>query len=298
MGKPTEKATARVQGKPTDAGWAGTLALDGSFAGKPMAGTANATLERASGLIGLPRIDLAIGENRITGALQRTAQGPLSGALNVTAPDVATLAALALLDAAGAAEAKIAFAPSGTRQSLAVTFSGKGIRYATLVAGTFEGDVNIDDAFGAPRIRGNATASALSIGALKLDSAKASAAVEGGTTQFTAAAKGADLDLAGSGSYGPPSGAPVLEIATLSGSAYRLPVRLAAPLTIRLDGGQVGIGNARLAIGGGTLRVDGAVSPEMNLTVIADKVAAATANIFAPQLGAEGIISGRATLPS
>jgi translocation and assembly module TamB len=296
MGKPIEKVSARVQGKPSDAGWAGTLALDGNYAGKRLAGNANASLDTASGLLAFPRIDVTVGDNRITGALQRTAQGPLAGTLDVTAPDIATLATLALVEATGAANARIVLAPNGARQSLAVTFTASRLGYATLATGKAEGDVNIDDAFGTPRIRGNVTAAALTIGDLRLDSAKASAAVEGGVTKFTVAAQNPDLDLASSGNLASETGASIVTIATLTGSAYRLPLRLAAPVTIRLDGTQVNIAGARLAVGGGTVRIDGAVSPELKLAVVADKIAASTANTFAPQLGAEGTLSFRATI--
>ena len=295
-GRPLDKASAHVQGKPSATGWAGTVALDGNYSGQRMVGSAAAVLDRATGLPGLSRIDLAVGPNRITGALQRTAQGPLSGMLDVAAPDLATLAALALVEATGAVNAKVAFAANGARQSLAVKFNGTRVTYATLVAGKLDGDVDIDDAFGTPRIRGNATASALTVGDLTLDSARVGATVEGAVTKFTATAKNSDLELAGSGSYGPAPGGSVLGIATLTGTAYRLPVRLAAPMAIRIDGSKVAIADARLAIGAGTVRIDGAVAPAMNLTLVADKVAAATANIFAPKLGAEGTLSGRATI--
>ena len=295
-GRPLGKASARVQGKPSATGWAGTVALDGNYSGQRMAGNAVAVFDRATGLPGLSRIDLAIGPNRITGALQRTAQGPLSGMLDVAAPELATLAALALVEATGAVNAKVAFAANGARQSLTVKFNGTRLTYATLAAGKLDGDVDIEDAFGTPRIRGNATAAALTVGDLTLDSARVGATVEGAVTKFTAMARNSDLELAGSGSYGPAPGGSVLGIATLTGTAYQLPVRLAAPMTIRIDSGKVVIVDARLAIGAGTVRVDGAVTPALNLTLVADKVPVATANIFAPKLGAEGTLSGRATI--
>ena len=296
MGKPIDKATARVQGKPSDAGWAGTIALDGSFAGKRLAGNANAALDRASGLLALPRIDLTIGDNRITGALQRTAQGPFTGSLEVTAPDIATLAALALIEATGAANGKVLLSANGPRQSVGVAFTASQFGYATVTAGNAKGDVNVDDAFGTPRNRGNVAASPLAIGSLRLDSATASAVLEGASTKFTIAARNPDLDLAGSGTLATNAGASVVTISTLSGSAYRTPLRLAAPATIRIDGVQTSIAGARIAVGGGTLRIDGAFAPELNLVLVAERIAASTINPFAPQLGAEGTLSARATV--
>jgi hypothetical protein len=44
--------------------------------------------------------------------------------------------------------------------------------------------VQIDDAFGGPQVRGNATGSAVTVGTLFLDSAQATATVEDGATLF------------------------------------------------------------------------------------------------------------------
>ena len=58
------------------------------------------------------------------------------------------------------------------------------------------------------------------------------------------------------------------------------------------------IRDARLAAGDrwGTLRIDGVVAPEFDVAITADKVAANLANIFAPNLGAEGTLTGRADI--
>ncbi|HVY21397.1 MAG TPA: translocation/assembly module TamB domain-containing protein [Bauldia sp.] len=293
LGQPIDNATVKLNTAPTDSGWGAALALSGGFAGRPLSGTADAALD-AAGALAFPNVDLAIGDNRITGAITRTAAGPLSGTLAVNAPNVATLAALGLVTASGSGEARVTFAPDGARQSLAVTFSGDGVSYQTIAAAKVSGDVRIDDAFGTPLVTGNANASALNIGGFHIDTASATANVSGGATRFTATAKGRDLDLSGSGSLAPATGGNAVRLDALNGRAFGLPVALNAPVTVNLGSGGSGISGAVLALGGGTLRVDGAVAPALNLTVVADKVAAAIANGFAPALGAEGIISGTA----
>jgi translocation and assembly module TamB len=156
--------------------------------------------------------------------------------------------------------------------------------------------VRIDDAFGAPQVNGTATATAMTIGGLRLDTAEATATVEGGATRFTAAARGPDLDLSGGGSLAGAAGQQTVRIDTLAGTAFRFPVQLNQPVTISLDGSQSRIAGATLALGGGTVRVDGAVAPRLDLTVVVESVAASVANTFAPELGAEGAVSGRATV--
>jgi translocation and assembly module TamB len=293
LGQPVDNATVKLTSAPADGGWAAALALSGGFAGRPLTGTANAALD-AAGSLAFPDVDLAIGDNRITGAVTRTPAGPLSGTLAVNAPNVATLAALGLVTASGSGEARVTFAPDGPRQSLAVTFSGDGVSYQTIAAGKVSGDVRIDDAFGRPLVTGNATASALNIGGFHIDTASATANVAGGATRFTATAKGRDIDLSGSGSLAAATAGNAVRLDALNGQAFGLPVALNAPVTVTLGGTGSGISGAVLALGGGTLRVDGAVAPALDLTVVADKVAAAVANGFAPTLGAEGAISGTA----
>jgi translocation and assembly module TamB len=117
-GQPIENAVVGFVGAPTDGGWQGALSLQGSVAGGPLAGTANVTVDAASGQVAFPDVDLAVGDNRIAGAIERTAAGPLAGALTVDAPRLETLAALALVDATGNGRADVRFAPDGDRQSV------------------------------------------------------------------------------------------------------------------------------------------------------------------------------------
>lgn len=295
LDQPVENATVHLQGAPSDTGWLAALTLEGLFGGKPLAGKAGASLD-AAGQFAFPGIDLTIGDNRITGAIERSAAGPLSGTLTVDAPNVQTLAAFALVNATGSGEAKLQFAPDNGRQSVAVSFTGSKLTYQTIAAGTVEGEIHIDDAFGTPLIRGNATGRAMTIGGTRLDTAEATATVGGGATRFDASARGPDLNLTGSGSLTGAAGAQVIRLDALRGSAFGLPVTLSQPVTINLGGTRAGIAGASLALGGGSVLVDGTVSPTLNLTVTAQRVSAAVVNGFAPKLGAEGTISGRATI--
>jgi translocation and assembly module TamB len=295
LGQPVDNAKVTLTSAIGDNGWGAGLTLAGGFAGKPLTGRADAILD-ASGALAFPSVDLAIGDNRITGSIARTPEGPLSGTLAVDAPNLATLAALALVPASGRGEARVSFAPDGARQSLAVTFNGDGVTYQTIAAGKISGDLRIDDAFGTPLVTGNASASALNVGGFHLDAAQASAKVTGGATQFTATAESRDLNLSGSGSLAAATGGNTLRIDTLTGRAYGLPVQLNAPVSINLGSQTSGISGAVLALGGGSVRLDGAVSPTLNLTVTIDQVAASVINGFAPTLGAEGAITGTARI--
>ena len=297
VGKPIENASVRFTGSPSSSGgWQGELALAGQFASGPLSGTAHAALD-SSGTLSAPDIDLAIGANRITGAVVRSPSGPLSGTLNIAADDIKTLAALFLIDASGTAgKAALTLAPDGEKQSLHATFSGSQLAYRTASTQTLSGDVSVADLFGTPVISGNVSASDVAVGDFHLTSAKVTASAEGAATRFTASAQNADLNLSGSGRFAQANGGSQVTVDTLTGTAYRLPVQLTSPVTLNLGSDTSRLSGATLALGGGTLTADGTVSPNLNLTLVATSVGAAVANGFVADLNAEGSVSGRATI--
>ena len=292
LDQPVRDARVTVKGAPADNGWRAALSLAGSLAGGKLAGTAIATVDGDSGALAFPQVDLAVGNNRITGAVEGTAAGLFSGSLALDAPDLQTLAALALVPASGKGQASIRLQPDAGGQSVAVRFKGSGIAYQDIAVGGLDGTVTIADAFGALRVRGDASATAVVVGGRRLDTVQAKATVEGGATRIEAAAKGPDIDLSS-----------VLHLAdaaitvdTLKGTAFGAPVSLQKPVTIALDGGTTRIGDATLTLGGGSLRVAGNIAPRLDMTVVATGIAATVVNGFAPDLGAAGSVSGRVAI--
>ncbi len=290
LDQPIRNARIALTGAPNDAGWQATLSLDGSLAGGRLAGTAIATMDRAGGALAFPKVDLAVGQDRITGAVESTAAGLFTGTLTLDAPDLGALAALALVPASGRAEARIRLQPDGERQSAAISFNGADITWQDIAAARIDGTMTIADAFGVPKINGNASASAVDVGGRRLDTVAATAAVAGGATRIEASARGPDIDLSTVVRLADAA----VTIDVLKGTAFGTPVGLSQPVTIALDGGTTRVVGATLTLGGGSLRVDGSVSPKLDLTVAATKLAASLVNGFAPDLGAEGSVSGRA----
>ncbi len=288
-----QNAAIDLKGAPTDGGWRAALTLNGSLAGGPLSGTAVASLDDTTGRFAFPDVDLSVGGNRITGAVEATPAGPLTGELSVDAPDVRALAALALVQATGSGRARVQFTPDGERQTVVIAFSGDDITYETAGANSIEGNVTADDVFGAPAVRGSVSATAMTVGGLRLDTATATATVEGGATLFEARAKGPDVDLSGTGRLAGAGNDQAVRIDTLNGTAFNLPVKLTEPLTISLGGPRSGISGATLALGGGTARIEGTVAPQLDVTVVVANVSASVANGLAPDLGAQGTISGQ-----
>lgn len=289
-------STVRFQGGPVDQGWQGALTLAGSFAGKPLTGRAEASLDTGSGALALPSVDVDIGGNRITGGITRTSSGLLSGSLAVDAPNVQTLAAFLLMQATGTGQADIRFTPDGDRQAVAVDFTGNDLDVAGVAAGQVSGKVTIADALGTPMVNGTANARQVRIGDLFLDTADATARVDGGATIFTGSISGQELALTGAGRLSNDGNGQVVAIDRLNGTGFGFPIDLSAPATVRVADGRTSLSGVRLALGGGRVTVEGAVSPDLNLTATFDGVNASVANRFSPGLGAQGTVSGRATV--
>ncbi|MBN9020742.1 MAG: hypothetical protein J0H08_01310, partial [Rhizobiales bacterium] len=294
LGQPVDGASVGFKGAPTEAGgWNGTLTLGGAFAGHPLSGTAEASLAENGGLT-FPDVDLRVGENRISGAVERTAAGLLEGSLDVSAPNLASLAALALVEATGSAEGRVVFTPDGDRQGLSLSVNGRDVAMPSLSVSRIEAEAQIEDAFGVPMVRGRAEARALSAGSVQLDTATVTATVVDGATQFEASARGPDVNLSGAGSLANDNGAQVIGISRLAGSAFGFPVDIASPATIRLADGDIRISGVNLSVGGGRVVVSGTVADQIALDVTITNVAGAFLNRFAGDLDAEGTISGSA----
>lgn len=296
LDQPVTGASVRAEGAPTEGGgWNGALTLAGNFAGHPLAGTARAELADTGGL-SFPEVNLEVGENRITGAIERTPAGLLSGSLDVAAPNLRSLAAVMLVEATGAADGRIVFTPDGDRQSISASLNGRDIAMPSIAAARVDADVRIDNAFAIPVIEGSAEATGLTIGTIRLDTASITASLVDGATQFEASARGPDLDLSGSGSLADVAGAEVIRLTRLAGTAYGFPVNIASSATVRIDGGVTSISGVNLAVGGGTVTVDGTVGADIDLRIATNGVAAAFLERFSPGLGAAGTISGSATV--
>ncbi len=294
LGQPVDGASVSFTGAPTeDGGWDGALTLGGAFAGHPLSGTAQATLADTGGL-SLPDVDLRVGENRITGAIGRTPAGLLEGSLDVSAPNLTSLAALALVEATGTAQGRVVFTPDGGRQSVSLSVNGQNISMPSVALARIDAEAQVEDAFGVPMVRGRAEASGLVAGDVRIDTATVTASVVDGATQFEATARGPDLNLSGAGSLANDDGAQVIAISRLSGSAFGFPVDIASPATVRMAEGETRISGVSLSVGGGRVAAEGTIASEIALDVTVTNVAGAFLNRFAADLDASGTISGSA----
>ena len=201
-----------------------------------------------------------------------------------------------LVEATGSAEGRVVFTPDGDRQTISASVNGRDIAMPSLAAARVDGEVQVENAFAIPVVRGNIEAAGVTVGSTRLDTVSVTATVVDGASQFDAAARGPELDLSASGSLADVAGAQVIRLTRLAGTAYGFPVNIASPATVRMSGGVTQISDVNLSVGGGTVTVNGTVGTDIDLKVAVNGVAAAFLERFSPGLGAAGTISGSATV--
>lgn len=94
-------------------------------------------------------------------------------------------------------------------------------------------------------------------------------------------------------------GAQVIDLRSASYTGRRdLPdIRLSAPARLSYGDGQLALGDIRIAVGSGSLRVSGSAGAEaIDARIALQNVPASLAAVAAPRLGVEGTISGSATV--
>ncbi len=243
----------------------------------------------------LSNLDFSAGGATITGNVAQDGDGLLTGEVDLDAPDIATLAALALQQASGSAQASIVLSAEGGEQNAAVgaALSDVEINETRIASATL--DASLADLFGVPKIEGTVDGSDIVAGGVTVESVAATASRQDQLTDFTADATlegGTDIALAGaleeiSGGF-----RIALENARLQQGPTE--ARLLSPATITVEGERIEIGDLALDVDGGEIRASGVVADTLDLDVAIEALPLSIANTVMPDLDAAGTVDGTA----
>ncbi len=297
--------TGRLSGQPVadlDIGFAGT-AVDDELAGTlegsgDLAGEAfalNARLARRGGAFDLADLVLAAGDARLAGDLRVAETGLATGQLDLNADDIGALAALALMDATGRVDARIALSDDGGRQDVAVDAEASGLAVEGTRIDSADIRADIIDVFGRPDGFAALDAQGVSVGTTVVRSLRARVAPAGADGAFDVSAQ-ADIE----GGYAVDAGgtltvAEALRTLRLAALAVDTPygdARLVAPATIIQRDGETVIDTLSLAVEGGRITASGRVGETIDVNAQISALPAGLANAVQPGLGAQGTISG------
>ncbi len=292
-GKPVRNLIAGFDGHLAGADTSSTARLRAELDG--IAVTGGGELQTLAG--GARRFkDLALrsGPNAVTGSLALDAKNRITGTLDVNAPDLATLAPLLLMTADGALAGTIRFATEDGAQLANVDARARNIAAGPVRVGGADIGLQARDLFGKPAIAGTLAGRDIVAGGLTLDRVDARAERADDGNRFAVTANGPDTEAAITGAVRPQSGGMTfaLDRADLSRSGAAL--SLAAPTQINLAGGLARIDGMTFDAGRGQIRLAGVAGNRLDLTARMSDLPLSLANGFAPDLDADGQLSGQA----
>jgi translocation and assembly module TamB len=295
MGKPLTAATARFSGVVAGLATTGEAALSASLDGMPVEGSARLSTTPAGGRA-IEYLRITAGESRASGDLVIGDDGLLTGTISVASPDLTQVAPLFLTEARGALEAEVILSAEEGDQS--ATFSATAtdlvVEAITLSSATIDGMAL--DIFSAPKIEGDFAVRNLSVGGVTVVSASGTAEREGGRTVFLLEAALADGSATLSGRLEPRAGAVAVSLHALSFLRGEIDLSLSAPAVVLLEDGVARFEELALSIDGGSAIISGRAGETLDLSVAFDALPAPLANHLVPALGAEGTISGTASV--
>ena len=284
--------TGEVDGSNVTGSLSGNAALDG------LVMRLGGDLAVAGANRSLTGIEVAVGPNRLSGELSQIGGAPVEGKLALHAPDIAAVAALALVEATGAIDADIGLAAADVGQGVTVRANAKGVAVGATRIGALDVDASIVDALGLPLIDGTLTGRDMALAGIDIATLSAKATHVDGTRMH--------LDVESRLAIG--------TLANLSGELVRLDdgfsvtldrldlrqqgvsARLTAPTTVTLAGGTLELSPLGLDVGRGNLTAQGKVGDSLDVDLTIRDLPLDIANVIRPDLAFAGTVNGSARI--
>lgn len=282
-------------GQPYGEGVQGTLSANAFLGGEAVTLDADiyATPERRT----LDNLDFRAGGAILTGNIAQDENGLLTGSANLDAWSISTLAALALQEAAGAAELAVELSVEDGRQNATLSGSLSDVVVAETRIGQARVDAKIADLFGVPKVEGSITASSMEAGGVVVETLTAEATRQDALTKFSAEAsldRGTEIAL--SGSLEETARGLRVALDDLNLMQGQTAARLTEPATLVVDGRTITIDTFALDVAGGSVRADGVLADTLDLEVEITELPLSIANTVMPDLDAAGMVDGTATV--
>lgn len=273
---------------------AGRLTGGGAFAGLDL--DLGAGIEVSGPRRAVSDLRLAVGPTVLTGALSQTRSDPVVGQLTLDAPDIAPLAALALIEATGGVQAEISLAASDPGQGVGVSGRADELALGGSRMGSLDFDLTVVDALGQPLIGGSAQGSDIVVAGFEIATLDVQAEqVDPARMRVTAGSRlaiGTEVETDAELEWLPGGFAATLQTLTLTQEG--LSAALTAPATVTMANGAVTLTPLALDVGGGRLTAAGSVADELDLDLQLTDVPLELADALRPGLGLTGTLAGTA----
>ncbi|MCD7058608.1 translocation/assembly module TamB domain-containing protein [Pelagibacterium xiamenense] len=233
----------------------------------------------------------------LSGNLTRFADGLMDARLTLDAPEVETAAALALVDASGTVNADIILARSGATQNVTAEAQLSGLTAEAVSVGSATADIEIEDLFGVPVIRGTIDGRDIVAAGTDIDTVMLRAVSAEDTTRFDgSAALGNGTELALAGALSPIDAGYSVALDTLSLTQGALSASLAAPATLTVADDTVQFSGIEINAGSGRITATGSAGEALDIDLTVSALPLSIANAVAPGLGLAGTLEGEARI--
>ncbi|MFN3832919.1 MAG: translocation/assembly module TamB domain-containing protein [Allorhizobium sp.] len=271
----------------------GNLTISGQIDGKPL--DAKAQVVSADGRTRVDALDIAVGPNRLTGALELGQDFLPTGNVSFDFPDISLLAALAGQSVSGDLEGEVALRSEQGRISANVEASGTTITQGNLTIREPRIDMAVSDV-AALAAEGTIRAAEIVSGANRLETVELDFTRSGSDTDFNLAGRYDDAPVVLRGALGQDSEGLAIAVEELRATPRGVPLALASPTSLRIIDGRVSLPETVISAGSGRVAVSGTIGERLDLTANIQGVPASLAAPFAPELAPEGTISGTVTV--
>ncbi|MEI2299282.1 translocation/assembly module TamB domain-containing protein [Ensifer sp. MJa1] len=279
------KADAKANPSSPQASLSATGALDGQ------AIDVKADVVSKEGRTSVPVLEARIGENKLTGAINFTPDFKPDGTVDFNLPDLGLLAAMAGQKASGDLAGSAVVKTVNGITSVVVKAGGSGIKRDALTIAKPTADITISDV-AALAIKGSVRAETIAQGQNRVSGLAVDFVQQAGKTGFTVDGRYDGGPLTAKGDLTSAKGRTEIRLASFGVTLKGIALRLAQPTVIAIENGTVRLNALTIQASRGTVAVDGTAGERLNITARLNALPATLVNAFAPNLGAEGTISG------
>ena len=288
-GRVLENLSVAAEGKADLKAPAARVEVEGRLGGQPV--SIQGQVETRNGLIQLPVLEAQVGPNRIDGTIRLGSDYLPEGDLRFNLPDVGLVAALAGERASGDLKGTAVFARRDGAVSARIEASGKGVQRDGLSVSKPVVTLDVQD-LKSLSATGDVAAAEIASGANRLTGLTLQFDRQGKTTLFDLKAgyDGKPLALKDAAALDGPR--TTIRLDSFAATPKGVPLKLAKPTTITLEGGVATIADLVIGAGKGTVRLQGQAGSRLDLNADIKSLPLNLVNAVQPALQAEGTASG------
>lgn len=269
---------------------AADVTLSGRVGDQDLTGAAR--LATSNGRRQVSKLNLSLGQNRISGDLDLDASFLPVGTVQFELPDIGPLAALALQQASGSAKGTIAFASGKNGPEVSLDATVPQFARDAVTARDIRIKAQVENYLAAPSVSGRVEAQSVMSGGTAVSDIGVTLTRDGVWTGFDGGATVNGIPATAKGRAKFENGVATVELDGGKATVQGVAAAIAGKSVIENANGITTVQRLTVGVGGGTATVSGTAGKDLALGVELAGIPASVANNFAPGLGAAGAVSG------